>query len=305
VSEISKRRLFFIHNPVAGAKHPERLRRRVETALAKRQVEFEYAYTERQGHAADLAHDALESGYDRIVAAGGDGTVLEVVSALVDSDAELALLPVGTGNQLAANMRLPKGVARSIEVALNGGRKKIDVGMIEGQPFTCIAGAGFDADVVRPNSALKRRVGYLAYVHAAAASAFSPKPSDFRLEVDGEEILCRGIGVEVANMPGLTAPMLRRPVDLVPDGKPDDGLLDVCVLAVETTLDFVSAMTSIMTGRTERDPRLQYYRGREIRVEADPPLTVQIDGERLGSTTPFVATVRPGALNLVVPTADE
>ena len=304
MSEISERRLFIIHNPVAGSKHPERLRRRVEAVLAKRQVEFEYAYTESRGHAADLARDALESGYDRIVAAGGDGTVLEVVSALVDSDAALALLPVGTGNQLAANMRLPKGVARSIEVALNGGFRKIDVGMLDGQPFTCIAGAGFDADVVRPDSSLKRRVGYLAYVHAAAAAAFSPKPSDLRIVVDGEETACRGIGVEVANMPGLTAPFLPRPVDLVPDGKPDDGLLDVCVLAVETTIDFVSAITSIMTGRLARDPRLQYFRGREITVDADPPLTVQIDGERLGSTTPFVATVKPGALNLLVPAAD-
>jgi len=304
VSENSKRQLFFIHNPVAGAKHPERLRRRVEAALVKRQVEFEYAYTERQGHAADLARTALEKGFDRIVVAGGDGTVLEVVSALVDSDAELALLPVGTGNQLAANMRLPKGVPRSIEVALNGGRKKIDVGMLDGQPFTCIAGAGFDADVVRPDSALKRRVGYLAYVHAAAASAFSPKPSDIHLEVDGEEIVCRGIGVEVANMPGLTAPMLRHPVDLVPDGKPDDGLLDVCVLAVETTVEFVTAVTSIVTGRLEKDPRLQYFRGREVKVEADPPLAVQIDGEIIDSTTPFTATVRPGALNLVVPVSD-
>lgn len=304
MSETSERRLFVIHNPVAGSKHPERLRRRVEAILAKRQVEFEYAYTESRGHAADLARDALESGYDRIIAAGGDGTVLEVVSALVDSDAALALLPVGTGNQLAANMRLPKRVDRSIEVALNGGIRKIDVGMIEGQPFTCIAGAGFDADVVRPDSSVKRRLGYLAYVHAAATAAFSPKPSDLRIVVDGEETVCRGIGVEVANMPGLTAPMLPRPVDLIPDGKPDDGLLDVCVLAVETTIDFVSAITSIMTGRMARDPRLRYYRGREIRVEADPPLTVQIDGERLGSTTPFVATVKPGALNLVVPAAD-
>lgn len=304
MSETSERRLFVIHNPAAGSRHPERLRRRVEAILAKRQVEFGYAYTESRGHATDLANDAVESGYDCIVAAGGDGTVLEVVSALVDSDAALALLPVGTGNQLAANMRLPKRVDRSIEVALNGGLRKIDVGMIEGQPFTCIAGAGFDADVVRPDSSLKRRLGYLAYVHAAAAAAFSPKPSDLRIVVDGEETECRGIGVEVANMPGITAPMLPRPVDLVPDGKPDDGLLDVCVLAVETTIDFVSAITSIMTGRMARDPRLRYYRGREIRVEADPPLTVQIDGERLGSTTPFVATVKPGALNLVVPAAD-
>jgi diacylglycerol kinase family enzyme len=119
--------------------------------------------------------------------------------------------------------------------------------------------------------------------------------------VDGEEHITSGIGVEVANMPGLTAPMLRRPVGLVPDGRPDDGLLDVCVLAVETTFDFLSAMTSIIARRYGRNPRLRYFRGREIVVEADPPLPVQIDGERLDRTTPFEAKVRPRALNVVVP----
>jgi diacylglycerol kinase (ATP) len=293
--------LFVIHNPAAGARHPERLRRRVETVLSARRVDFAYAYTEDRGHAQELALNALDTGYERFLVAGGDGTILEVVSALVETDASLALLPVGTGNQLAANMRLPRGIQQSIEVALKGGVRKIDVGILDGQPFTCIAGAGFDADVVRPDSAMKRRVGYLAYVHSAASSAFSPKPSTMRITVDGDERTVRGIGVEVANMPGLTAPMLPRPVDLVPDGRPDDGLLDVCVLAVETTFDFVTAMTSIMTGRQERDQRLQYFRGREVSVEADPPLPVQVDGEVLDRTTPFVATVKPGALSLVVP----
>ncbi len=102
-------------------------------------------------------------------------------------------------------------------------------------------------------------------------------------------------------MPGLTAPTLVRPVDLVPNGKPDDGLLDVCVLAVESTVEFVAALTAIMTGRQKKSSGLQYFRGREVRVEADPPLPVQIDGELLDKTTPFVATVRPLALNVIVP----
>jgi YegS/Rv2252/BmrU family lipid kinase len=273
----------------------------VETALAARQIEFAYAYTEDRGHARDLAAEALEKGYRRLLVAGGDGTVLEVVSTIVETDAALALLPVGTGNQLAANMRLPKGIEKSIDLAANGGVRKIDVGLLDGQPFTCIAGAGFDADVVRPDSTAKRRLGYLAYVQSAASSAFAPKPSTLEIVVDGEGFSCRGIGVEVANMPGLTAPLLTRPVDLVPDGKPDDGLLDVCVLAVETTFDFISAMTSIITGRQARDERLRYFRGREVSVAAEPPLSIQIDGELLGRTTPFVASVMPGALNLVVP----
>ncbi|UCC73322.1 MAG: diacylglycerol kinase family lipid kinase [Gemmatimonadota bacterium] len=296
-----RRELFIIHNPAAGPRRAEQLRRQVEAALDARKIPYAYSRTEAPGHAQELAAAAVADGYGRVLVAGGDGTVLEVASALVGSDAVLALLPVGTGNQLAANLGVPKSLSGSLDVALKGSVRKIDVGMIDGRPFTVIAGAGYDAEVVRPRSELKKRLGYLAYVHAATAAAFAPSPSTLRITVDGEQDTCRGIGVEVANMSGLTAPLLPRPVDLVPDGRPDDGLLDVCVFAVETTLDFLSAMASIVTRRYRRSRRLRYYRGREVVVEADPPLPVQIDGERQGTTTPFTATVRPRALNVVVP----
>lgn len=295
------RGLFVIHNPAAGPTRAERLQRKVETALAAREVPYEYARTEAPGHARELTLTALAGGYRRVLVAGGDGTVLEAVSALVGSPTALALLPVGTGNQLAANLGVPRGLRAALDVALTGNLRQIDVGLMDGQPFTIIAGAGFDAEVVRPRSEVKKRLGYLAYVHAATAAAFAPRPSMLRITVDGEAHEFSGIGVEVANMPGLTAPMLRRPVDLVPNGRPDDGLLDVCVLAVQTTIDFLSAMSSIITRRYGRNPRLRYLRGREVLVEADPPLPVQVDGERLERTTPFAAKIRPRALNVVVP----
>jgi YegS/Rv2252/BmrU family lipid kinase len=295
------RGLFVIHNPAAGPTKAERLQRRVESALAARQVSYEYARTEAPGHARELAVAALAGGYDRLLVAGGDGTVREAVSVLVDCDSALTLLPVGTGNQLAANLGIPTRVGAALDVALAGRVRQIDVGMMDGQPFTIIAGAGFDAEVVSPRSEIKKRLGYLAYVHAATAAAFGPRPSTLRITVDGEQHVINGIGVEVANMPALTAPLLWRPVDLVPDGRPDDGLLDVCVLAVATTGDFLSAMSSIIARRYGRNPRLRYFRGREVVVEADPPLPVQIDGERLDRTTPFAASIRPRALNVVVP----
>jgi YegS/Rv2252/BmrU family lipid kinase len=303
MAESSGNGLFVIHNPAAGPKRAERLRRLVEATLSARDVPYRYELTRAPGHAGELAAEALDEGYERVLVAGGDGTVLEAVSSLVESDGSLAILPVGTGNQLAANLGIPKNVERALDVAAAGSPRRIDVGMIGGQPFTVIAGAGFDADVVRPRSDIKKRLGYLAYVHAAATAAFTPSPSALRITVDGEEHAFTGIGVEVANMPGLSAPVLPRPVDLVPDGKPDDGWLDVCVLAVETTMEVISAMTAIVAGSSLRNPGLHYFRGREVVVEADPSLPVQIDGERLETTTPFTALIRPGALSVVVPVA--
>lgn len=289
-----------IQNPAAGPRHPARLRRRIEAALSGRSVRYEYEYTREPGHGSELVARALSDGYRRFLVAGGDGTVLEVVSVLAGSDAAVALLPVGTGNQLAANLGVPRSLRRSVDVALGGAIRRIDLGLINGRPFTSIAGAGFDAEVVRPRPQLKRRIGYLAYVHAAMGAAFSPRTADLRVVVDGEELRARGTGVEVTNLPGLAAPWLRRPIPIVPGGSLDDGLLDGCLIRAESTLQMISALLGIVTRRFEHNPRLSYFRGRRVSVEADPPLPVQADGELLG-TTPFWVDVRSDALNVVIP----
>lgn len=294
--------VFVIQNPAAGSRPADAVRQRIESALAERRVRFQHSYTLEPGHGRELARQALSDGYRRLLVAGGDGTVTEVASALAGSEAALAVIPVGTGNQLAANLGVPRGLERSIDVAIFGGLWRIDVGRINGHPFTCMAGAGFDAAVVSPQSQVKRRLGYLAYVQAAAAAALAPKLSNFTMSLDGETIVGRGVGVEVTNMPGLIAPGLRRPIRIVPDGAPDDGRLEVCMFAAESTLQIFSALGSILMGRHGRNPHLRYFSGSEIHVEADPPLPLQADGERIG-TTPFTATIEPRALTVVVPDA--
>ncbi len=294
--------VFVIHNPAAGMRRPGRVRRRIESTLSSRGIPFDYAYTEEPGHGSELVAGALARGFQRILVAGGDGTVREAVAALAGKDAALALIPVGTGNQLAANLGVPKRFSHSLHVALSGGLRRIDLGLVDGRPFTSIAGAGFDAEVVRPGSRLKRRVGFLAYVHSAARAVLAPRPVELRVEVDGTVMQGRGIGVEVTNMPGLTAPGLRRPVPIVPAGKMDDGQLDGCLVAAETTLDCLSALGSILRRKYGRDRRLRYFSGRSIAVHADPPLRVQADGELLG-LTPFTIRVWPQALSVMVPAA--
>ncbi len=292
--------LFIIQNPAAGLGNGERVRRRIVAELSARQVSHRLSYTSESGHAEDLAREALAQGCRRIAVAGGDGTVLEVVSAVVGTDAQIALLPVGTGNQLAANLGIPRRLGRAVEVAVRGVTRKIDVGMLNGRPFTIMAGAGLDAEVVRAEPRLKRRVGYLAYVYAAARAILKPRTATLRVTIDGQVITARGMGVEVANMPGLTAPIFRRPIRIMPDLAADDGRLGVCVLGTETAFGFLSALTAIFIGRHRQHRKLQYFTGREVTVEADPPLPAQVDGELRG-TTPFRATVRPRALNVIVP----
>lgn len=292
--------LFLIQNPAAGPRRPDRLRRRIEALLTARGIRYDHAYTTGPGHARELAAQALDDGFERLVVVGGDGTVLETVSSIAGRKASVAVLPVGTGNQLAANLGVPRNLRGAVEIAIGGRPRVIDVGLIDGRPFSAIAGAGLDAEIVRPDSKTKRRLGFLAYVYAALRQASSPTTAEFRVRVDGEEIRGRGIGIEVTNMPGLTAPGLPRPVPIVPDGGMDDGKLDGCLLAAEKTLDCFRALGSIITRRYDQSSLLVYFQGRRIEVETDPPLRIQADGERLGQT-PFTAEIWQEALTVMVP----
>ena len=149
--------LFVVQNPSAGMRRPEKLRLRIEAALSSRGVPYEHAYTNAPGHGPELVSDALARGFRRFLVAGGDGTVREAVTALAGSDASLALLPVGTGNQLAANLGVPRRLESSINTAVNGHLRKIDLGLVNGKPFTSIVGAGLDTEIVRPPPRPSRR----------------------------------------------------------------------------------------------------------------------------------------------------
>ncbi|MEE8520459.1 MAG: diacylglycerol kinase family protein [Gemmatimonadota bacterium] len=295
-------KVYVIQNPAAGGRHPERLRRIIGTTLEARGVSYQFAYTEAPGHAEELAAAAVASGFPRVLVAGGDGTVMEAVASIADTDTVLGLIPTGTGNQLAANLGVPSRIARAVSVAATARPRRIDVGMINGRPFTCMAGAGFDTALISPDARLKQRLGYLAYVYAAVEAGLSPQVASLEITLDGESFIERGVGLEVANLPGLRLPGLPWPINIIRDGSIDDGLLDICILGADSTLSLISVVASFMTGRPHRNPRIRYLRGREVRVEADPPLAVQADGELFGMT-PFTASVRKRALAVAVPNA--
>ncbi len=265
-------------------------------------MEYDHQFTHSPGHAEELAKRALEAGCKRILVAGGDGTVMEAVAALAETDAVLGLVPVGTGNQLAANLRIPSKIEAAVVVAATGEARRIDVGMIDGRPFTCMAGAGFDTAVINPDPRLKRYFGYLSYVIAAIAETLAPTAADIVITIDGVKKNYRGIGIEIANMPGLRPPGSPWPINLVNDGRFDDGMLDICILGATSMVTTISVLLSFIMQRADRNPHIHYLKGREIKIESDPPLPVQADGELFGAT-PFSVSIRPRALSVAVPEA--
>ncbi len=296
-------RTFIILNPAAGSEDAARLRRLVGGAFAARGAPFDLAATEHPGHATELAREAVALGYRAVCVVGGDGTLAEAATAVGGSDVPLAIIPRGTANQLAANLGLPVEMEAAVDVAVAGTPVPFDLGQVNGRAFALVTGAGYDAAVMsaatRP---LKERWGFAAYLYAAAKEALSAAPVPFRITRDGETIEVRAITVMIANVGALFASFLPFGFSLAPE--PDlswrDGLLDVLVLAPRSAPEFAGVLWSAARRRFEGGGRMLHFQAREITVEADPPVPMQVDGDPAG-TTPLAASVVPGGLRILVP----
>lgn len=268
--------------------------------------------TERPGHARELAAEAAAAGLDIVIAAGGDGTVNEVVNGLVDSPTALALLPAGTGNVLAAELGLvgvPTPLHRpdleAAAEALCAGRiRPIDTGRAEqadgtARHYVLWAGVGLDAEVARvlegEGRGLKRHLGPAAYGALGIKAVLSARGTSVVVESDGERIGGRLLLGVVANVR-----LYGGTVALSPDALLDDGRLDVSLFMGGSILSSLRHLGAVLARRRAPRPEWRSLRAARVVISADPPLPVHVDAEPFG-TTPVSLTVRPRSLLLVVP----
>jgi len=297
-------RTFIILNPVAGQESPNRLRRLLGGAFAVRHAPFDLVETQHTGHATELARTAAEKGYRAVCIVGGDGTLAEAAAGLIGTDIPLAIIPRGTGNQVAQNLQIPTELEAAVEVAVNGVTTDLDLGRIDGRAFALVAGAGYDAQVMaaatRP---LKDRWGFGAYVFAAVKQALTAAPVEFTIIADGKEIRVRAVSVMLANMGELFAQFIPFGLPLAP--RPErswqDGLLDIVVIAPRNLPEFAAVLWRAATKQFAGDSRLIHLQAREVEIYSDPPISVQIDGDATGTMTPVRAEVEHRGIQVIVP----
>ncbi len=239
---------------------------------------------------------------DRVIAAGGDGTVIEVITAILPyPHLQLGIIPVGTGNRLASNLGIPTHLKGALETALKGVPHRIDVGRINDRHFALMAGAGLDAEImagVHPFE--KRAMGVLAYFWQGVKRAFQTPFAIVEIQADEEFIRCRGIGVVVANAGNL----LGRYFTLTPGAKPDDGLFDICILGSRHRSDYWTNVIQILSQQkrnlSHTHDGIRHLRAKHIVIRSRPKLKVQADGDVIG-TTPVEIEALPGAIAVLVP----
>ncbi|MGR6318150.1 diacylglycerol kinase family protein [Micromonospora soli] len=239
---------------------------------------------------------AVEAGAEVVFACGGDGTVMACVTALAGTDVALAVLPQGTGNLLAANLGLSNDLAAGLEVAVERGMRRLDVGVVGDQCFAVMAGMGFDAQMLDSTSErTKKRIGWPAYV-VGAAKHLRDRPMRVSIRIDGGPPLRRRArSVLVANVG-----RLQGGVRLLTDAEPDDGWLDVAVLTPRTLRHWL-AMGWALVRRRGSVPRMEVLRGRRVQVTSNRAQPRQLDGDLIDPGRSLTAEIRPESLWLCVP----
>ncbi|MGE5618389.1 MAG: diacylglycerol/lipid kinase family protein [Sphingomonadaceae bacterium] len=243
------------------------------------------------------ARTAVAAGADAVIAAGGDGTVNAAIQSLAHQRAVLGVLPTGTTNVWAREMRIPLDVRRAAGVLLDGLVARVDLGIADGRYFLFVAGVGFDASVTRDiDIRTKRRLGMLAYVIAAIVEALRLRGVDATI-VSDRWISRERLLMLVASNTRLYGGVLT----IAPEAFADDGLLDVRVFPGRGVGAAIVHAVSVLLGRHSLDPGARLYRCSTLSISARPPLPVQIDGDYVG-TTPVTLRVAHRALRVLVPT---
>ncbi len=290
------RRVMFIINPVAGfRKDKERLWALISERIRPQGWEISVARTRWRGEASELAAQAIEEGYDMIVAVGGDGTVNEVASAMVYSDASFGIIPVGSGNGLARSLGIPLDPQEACDVLINGRPRKIDVGKANGRFFFVIAGVGFDAHVGKRFDSSTWR-GPVPYFYFGLKEFFIYTPTTVRVEMEGRTLEVQPLQVTVAN-----SQQYGNGAVIAPSAKLDDGLLDVCVIHPVKFFQGLYDIPKLFSGKIDTVPYAEFYQSKWVVIRRSEADVVNLDGEAIEAAEEVKISVLPGALKVIAP----
>lgn len=292
-------RIWLIINPISGTRHGEDIGLLARNTLDTSRFDLTLRYTERKGHGAEIAREAVAAGVDIVAAVGGDGTINEVASQLVGSRTALAIIPHGSGNGLAYHLQIPINVKKALAVINDLRIEKMDVGYVNGKPFFSIAGIGFDAKVAYDFEADPRR-GFFTYFKHILHNYFQYKSCDYHIEYDGQQMDTQAFFITFAN-----SSQWGYNVRIAPMASMHDGLLDVCMVKrPKLLLKMLNVdLPKLLSSRFDKSSIVQYLACQRISIEpAVPhPIYLHIDGDTAGQVEKVEIEMKREVLNAIVP----
>ncbi len=275
----SKKNIVFIVNPISGTHSKERLPLLAGEILDKERLEWEIRYTEYAGHAEEIAMECVADKTDVVVAVGGDGTVNEVARALIHSETALGIIPCGSGNGLARHLSIPIDIRKALQVINSCHIEQLDYGVINGRPFFCTCGMGFDAFISQKFAEAGKR-GFMTYMENVLKEGLKYRPEVYEVSDETGATKHKAFLIACAN-----ASQYGNDAYIAPSATMTDGLLDVVIMKPFNAFDAPQVVIDMMNRRLDKNSKITMFRTKKLHIHRSRPGAIHFDGDPILSGT--------------------
>jgi len=290
------KKFYFIVNPAAGAGKKLSFLPEIQSFCQGHNLDFEIVLTKQPKQAIELACKAAKK-YEVIIAAGGDGTVNEVVSGLIGSQAVLGILPIGSGNDFAKQVGYKRNLKKDLKILLESRTKLVDIGQVNDQYFFINGlGVGFDGEVAtRVRSFMRYSKGFLAYLLAVLRTLATYKFHRVKITLDNDQVIEKEI-LLLATCNGTT---YGGGFNVAPSAKIDDGVFTICLIDKLGRFYALRNIPKIMKGAHLKLPEVHMYTSKHVIIKSEDDLYAQVDGEILPLNKKFEVKILPGQIKVI------
>lgn len=295
-----KKSIIFIMNPISGTAKKARIPKQIDEWLDKDKFDYSVINTMYAGHATEIARTAKENGTNIVIAVGGDGTVNEVARSIIHSDTTLGIIPCGSGNGLARHLMLPMDVKGAIELINRCETHILDYGIINGNPFFCTCGMGFDAFISMKFSEAGKR-GPVTYLENVLYEGLKYKPETYEVRDETGTHTHKAFLISCAN-----ASQYGNNAYIAPQASMSDGLLDVIIMEPFDVLDAPQISIDIFNKTLDKNSKIKTFRTKELHIHRSQPGLIHYDGDPVMTGEDVdVSLISKGIKVIVNPFADK
>ena len=288
-----KRKILFIINPNSGLGKCNIVEKYIDAIIDKKRFTTQIIYTERQFHATEITLENKDN-FDIIVAVGGDGTINEVSTGLIDSNTTMGIVPTGSGNGFARFFKIPTNPEKALQIINECKYKKIDTININDLKFVNVSGIGFDAHISHEFAKQEKR-GALTYGRVIISEYPKYKPKTYKIVIDGEEIEKEAFVISFAN-----TSQYGNNVIISPKARTDDGLIDVCFIYKFPMIVGPEMALRLFTGRIDRSRYDEIRQVPELTIKNSGIIKAHIDGEPCFFDSDIHIAINPLSLEIIV-----
>ena len=286
-------KIVFVINPIAGNRTQSGLKEKILKLVDHFFPEPYFFETGKQGEATVIVKEKVKEGIKRFVAVGGDGTVNEVARGLVNTEAAVGIIPTGSGNGLARHLGIPLSLPGAIDFLRNARPVAVDYGILNGKPFFCTAGIGFDAMIGNEFSLLGKR-GFFSYLRLILARFISYTPQKYVIRINEREIRKDLFLVTFAN-----SSQYGNKASIAPQASIMDGFMDVTMLSPFPFYKALDIGIRLLTKTIDSSKYVEIVKCKEVSVERESPGHVHLDGEPMITGRHVDVKIIPGGLNVL------